>query len=617
MENQKMTEHAQFTRHRGPITCAAQVPNSSKIITSGYDCAVALFDTESDQVELLGYHDHLVNRVTVNDSGTLAATSSSDYNLYIWDIDGRKIKTVLQGHSDDVEDFVFISDHRGASVSRDYRIIVWNLDSGSIEKIILGHEKDVLSINYFDGRLYTSGDDMTLRIWDIESGQQLKLIGPFETETDTCAIDPANNRIVLGCDDGFIRIFDIRNGDLIKSIPGHERAIKKVAVSPTTGDILSAAYDQQIFIWDCDNFELKQELPHHSALWERSFNWTDDGRNVVAGSFDGTVLIWCVETKQLLNELGRNKDGSGNACFNDLAAKNDNEFVAVSDDGLIRTGVLNQSTSRCDSSISPSEGRILMNAVNYSNYSNQIIAGAHDQSLYLFDGNPNCTQKDKKLALQEGPINCVQVSNVEGYQGDIFAACYSGTIAHVDKSGELNSKLELHPNAVKALALHPTEPIGVSCCAEGTLRSWNYHGDIIREFKAHTAIIDDVDIDPSGRFIVSAGRDFVLKIHELETGNLCENIPLGNRSPKALCFYSENEVIVTNYWGELLRVTLNDGKVLRRTIAQNGISGITRLENQIAVTSYDGSIYRVDPVSLEVINTYSEMQQKVEHARAS
>lgn len=598
--------HSQFTRHRGPITCAAQVPNSTKIISSGYDNAVALFDAESMRVELLGYHQHLVNRVTVNASGKLAATASSDYNLYIWDLVKKEIRTVLQGHSDDVEDFVFISDTQGASVSRDYRIIIWNLDNGAIEKIILGHEKDVLSINYYDGRLYTSGDDMTLRVWDLETGKQLKLIGPFETETDTSAIDPAHNRIVLGCDDGYVRIFDLQSGGLIKEIEAHERAIKKVAVSPVTGDILSAAYDQKILIWDNQDFSLKQQLAHHSALWERSFNWSIDGNQVVAGSFDGTILLWSVDSGMLLDELGDETESQGNACFNDLMAKNTEQLVVVSDDGIVRDITLTDEKAVCNSEKLPSPARILMNAIAWSDVTKQIIAGAHNQSIYFFDEDN--AKSTKELRIGQGPINCIRVAQ----SGDIFTACYSGTIVHVSADGEIKNTLNIHPNAVKALALHPEKDIGVSCCAEGTLRTWHFNGEIIRDYKAHTAIIDDVDISPSGKFIASAGRDFVLKIHDLETGLLCGNVPLGNRSPKALCFYSDNEVIVTNYWGELLRVTLDNEKVMRKTIAANGISGIARINGHIAVTSYDGSIYLVDPVSLDIKNTFTAMTQRVE-----
>src|ERR1700732_4306721 len=123
--------HDAFVRHRGPITCVAGVPNSRLAVTSGYDGAVALFHLDTGRVELLGYHDHLVNRVTVNRSGTRAASSSSDYKVYLWNLELRTLERVLHGHSDDVEDFAYVDDLVGISVSRDQRIVMWDLTTGA------------------------------------------------------------------------------------------------------------------------------------------------------------------------------------------------------------------------------------------------------------------------------------------------------------------------------------------------------------------------------------------------------------------------------------------------------------------------------------------------------
>ena len=180
-----------------------------------------------------------MNRVVVDEEGRRAASPSSDYTTVIWDLEERCPELVLRGHADDVEDFVFIDEHFGASVSRDWRVFVWDLRTGAITNILEGHDKDVLSISHHDGKLFTSGDDMTLRVWDLETGQQQQVWGPFESETDTCAIDPLHRRAVLGCDDGVVRIFDIDTGQTVGEIAAHASGIKKVAVSPRTGDILS------------------------------------------------------------------------------------------------------------------------------------------------------------------------------------------------------------------------------------------------------------------------------------------------------------------------------------------------------------------------------------------
>src|SRR5688500_7254324 len=101
---------AAFTRHRGPVTCVAGIPGSPAALTSAYDGAVGGFALETREVELLGYHDHLVNRVTVDTEGRRAATSSSDYTIHLWDLRSRARIGVLRGHSDDVEDFAFAGD---------------------------------------------------------------------------------------------------------------------------------------------------------------------------------------------------------------------------------------------------------------------------------------------------------------------------------------------------------------------------------------------------------------------------------------------------------------------------------------------------------------------------
>lgn len=608
-------KHEPFLRHRGPITCAVKVGNSDRVVTAGYDSAVALFDIQQQSVSLLGYHQHLVNRVTVNSSGTRAVTASSDYNLYVWDLQNsdsdNRLLQVLRGHSDDVEDFVFISDELGASVSRDCRIIVWDLTTGAIRRIILGHDKDVLSVSYLEGKLYTSGDDMTLRIWDLDSGEQLAKFGPFETETDTCAIDPIHHRVILGCDDGLVRIFDINTHETVAELAGHESAIKKVAVSPANGDILSAAYDQKILIWDAGSFQQKQQLEARSGLWERSFNWSPDGASVVAGTFDGTVLTWDASSGECIAEIGLEGDQLGNACFNDVASLGNDQLAVVSDDGRVRTGVLSANQANWRHCLEPGGGRVLMNAVTWCEATQRVVCGTHDQRLMIFSGvEGDVPSQELTLDLQQGPVNCVRSSLLPDTAGELFVACYSGAVVRVDKHNQPN-KYDIHENAVKALRLHHQREIGVSCCAGGELFSWDYQGKLLRSYVAHTAIIDDVDIDPSGQFIASAGRDFVLKVHGLDDGILYHNIHLGQRSPKALCFVSPEVVVVTNYWGELLRVSLQDGTILRQTIAANGISSIALHQDQLVVSSYDGAIYWVDKDDLSVKNTLRSMVQQI------
>jgi len=598
-----------FTRHRGPVTSVAAIPGSAWAVAVAYDGAVSLFDLDAGTAELLGYHRHLANHVTVSEDGFWAATSSSDYDIHIWSLRDRKLARVLRGHSDDVEGFAFVDASTGVSASRDRRIIVWDLSTGAIRRVIEGHEKDVLSVACRNGLIYSSGDDMTLRQWDLASGALLRTWGPFETETDSCAIDMLHNRVVLGCDDGVIRIFDSRDGAAVAAIEAHGSGIKKVAVSPVNGDILSCAYDQRITVWDSLSFAPKVDLQNHPAKWERSFGWSPDGASILAGTFDGTVVQWDAASGEIVREAGGVAGDLGNACFNEAGGGTDGNIALVADDGMVRLVRLTDQDAVLTARTAPPGGRRLMNAVTRDLRGDRVIAGAHDHRLHIFAG-PGL-ESVASVALGQGPINSIRVARCDGHEGALFAACYSGAIVRVSPDGRDVRAHRLHDGAVKALRLHPALPLGVSCSADGGLMSWTLEGEIVRHFPGHTAIVDDVDLSPAGDRIASASRDFTLNVYDMADGRLTHSIELGRRSPKSLCFWQADTVIVGDYWGALIKVDLGSGRVTRNTIAANGISSLTRSGDGFVASSYDGGVYLVSAADLSVRNVYRAMTQRV------
>lgn len=604
------TDIGEFVRHRGPVTCVAGIPGKNAAVSSAYDGAVAYVDLEKGAVELLGYHDHLANMVTVNQSGTRAASTSADYTIYIWDLVERRREKVLRGHSDDVECFTFVDDHIGLSASRDWRVIVWNLDTGAILRIIDQHKKDVLSVVYHEGLIYSSGDDMTMRVWDMKSGNLIKMWGPFENETDTCAIDTIHGRAVLGCDDGVIRVFDIKTDETLAEIDAHQSGIKKVSTSPINGDILSAAYDQKVLIWDAKSFARKVELEHQLSTWERSFNWTPDGKQLLAGTFDGTVMVWDAASGRFLDEIGDR--GKGNLCLNDISANEVGDIATVSDDGFVRLGRLTPSEARWVCEVEPASGRVLANAITLDDASNLVVAGSHDQQLHVFEKTFDSLENELEVPLGEGPINCVRVAHHAGCQGQIFVACYGGAVVRVDPAGAVLGTHRLHGEvAIKAVRLHPTEMIGTSCGVDGSVLAWDFEGNLIHRMVGHMGIVDDIDIDPSGKMLTSVSRDFTMKVFGLADGKLLHSLSLGRRSPKAVCFFDPKTVIVTNYWGELLRFDLDTAESCTRQIAKNGISSISRCGGNVVVSSYDGAAYLVRSADLSVQNTLRGMTQRL------
>jgi WD40 repeat protein len=255
------------------------------------------------------------------------------------------------------------------------------------------------------------------------------------------------------------------------------------------------------------------------------------------------------------------------------------------------------------SEVEPESGRVLANAVTLDDACAVVVTGTHDQKLHIFEKTVDSLENEIEVFLGEGPINCVRVAHHAGYEGQIFVACYGGAIVRVDRKGAVLGNNRLHGEvAIKAVRLHPTETLGTSCGVDGSVLVWDFEGNLVHRLVGHMGIVDDIDIDPSGKMVTSVSRDFTMKVFSLDDGKMLHSVSLGRRSPKAVCFFDPHTVIVTNYWGQLLRVDLETGKMLWSSIGKNGISAITRSGDHVAASCYDGAAYLVRSDDLSVQN---------------
>ena len=245
-----------------------------------------------------------------------------------------------------------------------------------------------------------------------------------------------------------------------------------------------------------------------------------------------------------------------------------------------------------------------MNAVNLDPPTGLVACGAHDHTLHLFDKAGSSLRNERVGGAGRGPDQL----DPRGPSRRLRGTGIRGLLQRRDRPGEpaavrSSRKIHLHEGAVKALRIHPHQPLAASCSADGALISWTLDGRLHDRYLGHMAIVDDVAIDPSGTHLASVSRDFTLKVYRLADGRMSHSVSLGRRSPKSMCFVDERTVIVGNYWGELIKFDLETERVTRRTVACNGISSVCTQGRNIVASSYDGALYLVDPADLSVVRT--------------
>ena len=79
-----------------------------------------------------------------------------------------------------------------ASGSVDKTLKIWNLESGAQIKELKGHSNDVISVAFSpDGKILASGSgDNTIKIWNLESGAQIKELKGHSNSVYSVAFSP-------------------------------------------------------------------------------------------------------------------------------------------------------------------------------------------------------------------------------------------------------------------------------------------------------------------------------------------------------------------------------------------------------------------------------------------
>jgi glucose repression regulatory protein TUP1 len=117
-----------------------------------------------------------------------------------------------------------------------------------------GHEQDIYSLDFArNGRHIASGSgDRTVRVWDIESGQNVLTLS-IEDGVTTVAISPDGKLVAAGSLDKSVRVWDANTGYLIERLEGpdgHRDSVYSVAFSPNGRELVSGSLDKTIKMWE-------------------------------------------------------------------------------------------------------------------------------------------------------------------------------------------------------------------------------------------------------------------------------------------------------------------------------------------------------------------------------
>jgi hypothetical protein len=224
---------------RGCCVLPSDPPDQeTQALSCGADKHLWLWDLETGRavMKFVGHSDWVWCCSVValpGEKGKRAVSGSSDKTLVAWDLETGAMLSQMKGHSDWVMSccvFLMGDELRALSSSRDKTMKLWDMKSYTCIATFEGHGNMVGScVVYLENgsnwkerargvtceadRALTCSDDMTLKVWNLESQECLHtLVGHTDIVISCCVFREEEGQHGVSCSaDGTMRLWDLAN----------------------------------------------------------------------------------------------------------------------------------------------------------------------------------------------------------------------------------------------------------------------------------------------------------------------------------------------------------------------------------------------------------------------
>jgi WD40 repeat protein len=145
----------------------------------------------------------------------------------------------------------------------------------------------------------TSPEDPVARLWDTESGKQVRAFEGHQAPVRAVAFAPTGRQILTAGDDGTMRLWDVASGLEVRRLKGYGSRVLSVALSRDGSRALSGHVDGSVWVWGLENMEEIRRLERHRDQVS-AVAFAPDGRTAFSGSLDKTVRRWDTTTGRQL-----------------------------------------------------------------------------------------------------------------------------------------------------------------------------------------------------------------------------------------------------------------------------------------------------------------------------
>ena len=311
LEDQGGQEILNFTEHDNEIWSLAVSPDGQRIVSAGFSTVAKVWDSRTGRVsaEFSG-QTRIVFCVAWQPDGQRIASAGWDNDngtemmtVKVWDAQtGEKVFFALQGGLKEFFVVAFSPDGQYlVTGSANKTVQVWDARTGDNVGTLGAHDRLIRGVVFSRACLASVSVDGVVKLWDatrLAEQQEGRLLTDRARSPGpglNIAFSSDGRRLATGGENDTVTIWDVQTGQILQTLGGLSGAVYAMAFSPDPDGkwIASAGEDSTVKVWDshADSTTPVHSFRGHTGLVS-SLAFSPDGRHLISGSRDHTVKVW-------------------------------------------------------------------------------------------------------------------------------------------------------------------------------------------------------------------------------------------------------------------------------------------------------------------------------------
>ncbi|XP_069409102.1 protein Atg16l2 isoform X2 [Ovis canadensis] len=284
--------------HLSEVSAVCFGPNSSLLATGGADRLILLWNVVGGHLkanQTLEGAGGSITSVDFDPSGSQLLAATYNKAAQLWKIGEAQSKETLSGHTDKVTAAKFkLTRHQAVTGSRDRTVKEWDLCRAYCSRTInvLSYCNDVVCGDHI---IISGHNDQKIRFWD-SRGPRCTQVIPVQGRVTSLSLSHDQLHLLSCSRDDTLKVIDLRVSNIrqVFRADGFKCGSDwtKAVFSPDRSYALAGSWDGALYIWDVDTGKLESSLRGAHSAAVNAVAWCYSGSHVVSVDQARKVVLW-------------------------------------------------------------------------------------------------------------------------------------------------------------------------------------------------------------------------------------------------------------------------------------------------------------------------------------